>query len=45
MMRMEIIVMERYMKIIHIEEKMFSYENKEFNLIRKLDEVNLTIYC
>jgi hypothetical protein len=45
MMRMEIIVMERYMKIIYIEEKMLSYENKEFNLIRKLDEVNLTICC
>ena len=45
MMRIEIIVMERYMKIIHIEEKMFSYENKEFNLIRKLDEINMTICC
>lgn len=45
MMRMEIIVMERYIKIIYIEEKMLSYENKEFNLIRKLDEVNLTICC
>lgn len=45
MMKMEIIVMERYMKIIYIEEKMLSYENKEFNLIRKLDEVNLTICC
>jgi hypothetical protein len=45
MMRMEIIVMERYIKIIYIEEKMLSYENKEFNLIRKLDEVKLTICC
>ena len=45
MMRMEITVMERYMKIIHIEEKMISYEHKEFNLIRKLDEINMTICC
>ena len=45
MMRIEIIVMERYMKIIHIGEKIYSYEKEQFGLVKKLTKVSLIICC